>query len=50
MKCPHCQNDDDSLIEKLVSYFHEGTKIVKYVTYLCTVCARKWTEDASKKN
>lgn len=44
MKCPHCGNDDQSMIESLVNYRRENGIVIKIKGFFCNVCGKKWVE------
>lgn len=41
-RCPHCQNDDESLIELLLVFRSITGEVT--VKYLCSVCSKEWSE------
>lgn len=43
--CPHCTNNDSSLIEKVIEY-------TRTIVYICNVCSKTWVivkENGEKK-
>lgn len=41
IKCPHCSNDDISMLERL----YESTR---HIYYLCAVCGKKFIIEKEK--
>lgn len=45
IKCPHCTNDDEKLIEKVVDYRLVNNEVKKTEGYRCDVCSKFWKAD-----
>jgi len=43
-KCPHCKNDDESMIEKIVDYRHKNGIVIKIEYLMCNVCSKIWKD------
>lgn len=47
MKCPHCQNEDESLIEWVSTLHYSQLRLIMH-KYLCNNCSKTWDEPERK--
>jgi hypothetical protein len=47
-KCPHCSNEDNSLIEQYVDYRTINGTVIKYIHFRCEVCSKSWNDKSQK--